>query len=246
MLVLGTSVSVAAQDTLNVVPIINDTATQTVVQDVEVFSPLREQSEPQFGSLSPLQQIPEPAPTTLPAPATQPQAPQTSSNLYHTPISSLPSIANLVEQVSPSVLNIIVTTADGETTSEGQGSGFIISQQKEVVTNYHVIDGGTNIEIEFNDGRKYPASIIGTDEETDLALLKIESRESFPHVKFHSGPKTRIGDWVVAIGNPFGIGQSTSLGVISAIGRSRVDSGSYVDYIQTDATINRGNSGLPL
>ena len=144
------------------------------------------------------------------------------------------------------MVNIVVTTDDGETTSEGQGSGFIISSNKEVVTNYHVIDGGTNIEIEFNDGQKFPASIIGTDEETDLALLKIESPKDFPHVDFHQGTKTRIGDWVVAIGNPFGIGQSTSLGVISAIGRSRVDSGSYVDYIQTDATINRGNSGGPL
>jgi len=242
VLILGVSISAIAQDTDRVLPTINDTSPQASVPQVEIFTPLREQSEPQTSTIPSLPQISEP----LPAPIIPQQAPQISPNLYHAPITSLPSIANLVDQVSPSVLNIIVTTADGETTSEGQGSGFIISSQKEVVTNYHVIDGGTNIEIEFNDGRKYPASIIGTDEETDLALLKIESRESFPHVNFHSGAKTRIGDWVVAIGNPFGIGQSTSLGVISAIGRSRVDSGSYVDYIQTDATINRGNSGGPL
>ncbi|RKQ70921.1 serine protease Do [Litorimonas taeanensis] len=168
------------------------------------------------------------------------------SNLMDMPVSALPSIADLVERVSPSVVNIVVTTETGETTSEGQGSGFVISNKNEVVTNYHVIDGGTNIEIEFNDGRRYPARILGTDEETDLALLQIKTLEVIPHVSFQAQNDLRIGDWVVAIGNPFGIGQSTSLGVISAIGRERVESGSYVDYIQTDATINRGNSGGPL
>ncbi len=167
-------------------------------------------------------------------------------NMMDMPVSALPSIADLVDEVSPSVVNIIVTTATGETTSEGQGSGFVISNLNEVVTNYHVIDGGTNIDIEFNDGRRYPARVLGTDEETDLALLQIKTRERIPFVSFQKNDDLRIGDWVVAIGNPFGIGQSTSLGVISAIGRERVESGSYVDYIQTDATINRGNSGGPL
>ncbi|MEL6687132.1 MAG: trypsin-like peptidase domain-containing protein [Pseudomonadota bacterium] len=167
-------------------------------------------------------------------------------NLLDAPVSSLPSIADLVARVSQSTVNIIVTTENGEMLSEGQGSGFVISPQREVVTNYHVIEGGQVIEIEFNDGRRYPAKIIGTDEETDLALLTFDTPETIPSVNFHSGTPARIGDWVVAIGNPFGIGQSTSLGVISAIGRARVDSGSFVDYIQTDATINRGNSGGPL
>ncbi len=179
------------------------------------------------------------------APKANPQV-RPSMNMMDMPINALPSIANLVERVSPSVVNIIVTTETGETTSEGQGSGFIISDDLEVVTNYHVIEGGTNIDIEFNDGRSYPARILGTDEETDLALLEIQTDEKIPHVNFHQEEDLRIGDWVVAIGNPFGIGQSTSLGVISAIGREKVDSGSYVDYIQTDATINRGNSGGPL
>ncbi|MEM7729380.1 MAG: trypsin-like peptidase domain-containing protein [Pseudomonadota bacterium] len=167
-------------------------------------------------------------------------------NIFQTPIAGLPSIADLVERVSQSTVNIIVTTANGEMLSEGQGSGFVISPQREVVTNYHVIEGGETIEIEFNDGRRYPARTLGTDEETDLALLTFDTEETIPYVAFHSGAPSRIGDWVVAIGNPFGIGQSTSLGVISAIGRKRVDSGSFVDYIQTDATINRGNSGGPL
>lgn len=167
-------------------------------------------------------------------------------NIMDMPISNLPSIADLVERVSQSTVNIIVTTETGETLSEGQGSGFVISPNREVVTNYHVIEGGSVIEIEFNDGRRYPAQVLGTDEETDLALLTFDSAEAVPYVEFQGNRETRIGDWVVAIGNPFGIGQSTSLGVISAIGRKRVDSGSYVDYIQTDATINRGNSGGPL
>ena len=185
-----------------------------------------------------------PLPEAAPAPAPVLSAPP--ANLMDAPITALPSIADLVERVSASTVNIIVTTETGETLSEGQGSGFVISPRREVVTNYHVIDGGSVIEIEFNDGRRFPAEIIGTDEETDIALLTFATNEPIPHVSFQQEAKTRIGDWVVAIGNPFGIGQSTSLGVVSAIGRKRVDSGSYVDYIQTDATINRGNSGGPL
>ncbi|MEP3654660.1 MAG: trypsin-like peptidase domain-containing protein [Litorimonas sp.] len=198
----------------------------------------------------PEEKISDPAAGTAEQPAMtvglgNPQ-PKRGMNILEMPINALPSIADLVDRVSPSVVNIVVTTESGETTSEGQGSGFIISEDLEVVTNYHVIEGGTNIDIEFNDGRSYPAKILGTDEETDLALLQIQTDEKIPHVNFHQPKDLRIGDWVVAIGNPFGIGQSTSLGVISAIGREKVDSGSYVDYIQTDATINRGNSGGPL
>jgi len=252
---IAAAVNTSAIAQTTVIPAINDVpAAQQSAPEIEIYQPLRPQSEAALPHAPEMEVTPLPqstVPRTLPAPLMTMPIPQGATrsaptNLYQAPISSLPSIADLVDRVSPSVVNIIVTTDSGETTSEGQGSGFIISPQKEVVTNYHVIDGGTNIEIEFNNGEKFPASIIGTDEETDLALLRLESNKPFPHVKFHSGPKTRIGDWVVAIGNPFGIGQSTSLGVISAIGRSRVDSGSYVDYIQTDATINRGNSGGPL
>lgn len=156
------------------------------------------------------------------------------------------SLADLVDQVSPAVVNIIVKSETAESVTEGQGSGFIIDPKGELVTNYHVIEGGTTIEVEFNNGERYPAKIVGTDPETDLAVLKIQSDRMFPTVSFHRGAELRIGDWVVAIGNPFGIGQSTSFGIISAIGRERVESGAYVDYIQTDATINTGNSGGPL
>jgi len=158
----------------------------------------------------------------------------------------LPSIADLVASVSPAVVNVIARQDDGQTTSEGQGSGFIISPSGEVATNHHVIEGATNISIAFANGKEYPVTVVGMDEETDLAVLKIQANHTFPYVQWHSGKDVRIGEWVVAIGNPFGIGQSTSLGVISAIGRERVDSGAFVDYIQTDATINRGNSGGPL
>ncbi len=162
------------------------------------------------------------------------------------------SLADLIEHVSPAVVNIKVITggyAAGrphEDATEGEGSGFIVTADGKLVTNYHVIEGGDQITVNFADGKEYPAKIIGTDRETDLAVLQIEAKRRFDYVKFHQGDPVRIGDWVLAIGNPFGIGQSSSVGIISAIGRERVDSGSYVDYIQTDATVNRGNSGGPL
>ena len=156
------------------------------------------------------------------------------------------SLADLVDKVSPAVVNIIVKSETADSVTEGQGSGFVIDPKGELVTNYHVIEGGTTIEVEFNDGERFPAEIVGTDPETDLAVLKIMSDRMFPTVSFYQGNDLRIGNWVVAIGNPFGIGQSTSFGIISAIGRERVESGAYVDYIQTDATINTGNSGGPL
>lgn len=95
----------------------------------------------------------------------------------------LPSIADLVASVSPAVVNVIARTDDGQTTSEGQGSGFIISPVGEVVTNFHVIEGATNISIAFGDGTEYPVSVMGMDEETDLAVLKIQANHAFPYVK---------------------------------------------------------------
>lgn len=162
------------------------------------------------------------------------------------------SLADLIEHVSPAVVNIKVITggeAAGTPTQDttlGQGSGFIVTPDGKVVTNYHVIEGSDKITVDFANGEEYEAKIIGTDEETDLAVLQISAKRKFDYVEFHHGKAVRIGDWALAIGNPFGIGQSSSIGIISAIGRERVESGSYVDYIQTDATVNRGNSGGPL
>jgi len=162
------------------------------------------------------------------------------------------SLADLIDHVSPAVVNIRVVTggyaADRprEDATEGQGSGFIVTSDGKLVTNYHVIKDGDKITIDFANGTEFPAKVIGTDRETDLAVLQIQSDRVFEYVRFHQGPDSRIGDWVLAIGNPFGIGQSSSVGIISAISRERVESGSFVDYLQTDATVNRGNSGGPL
>lgn len=159
----------------------------------------------------------------------------------------LPStLADLIEHVSPAVVNIRVETSDGTTTKLGQGSGFIVTPDGKLITNFHVIESGTKYTVEFSTGERHLAKIVGTDKETDMAVLQIQSKKKFKYVEFHRGKPVRIGDWALAIGNPFGIGQSSSVGIVSAIGRERVESGSFIDYIQTDATVNRGNSGGPL
>ncbi len=124
------------------------------------------------------------------------------------------------------------------------GSGFIISADGFVVTNNHVIENADQIEIEFFDGRLLEAKVVGTDPKTDVALLKVESKEPLDFATFGNSNKAKVGDWVLAIGNPLGQGFSVSAGIVSARGRAL--SGSYDDFIQTDAAINRGNSGGPL
>ncbi|ETD79989.1 Do family serine endopeptidase [Rhodobacter capsulatus] len=134
--------------------------------------------------------------------------------------------------------------------ADALGSGFVISADGYIVTNNHVIkgeDGNTvadEISIEFANGKKLDAKIVGTDPKTDIALLKVESKEPLPFVSFGDSDTMREGDWVMAMGNPLGQGFSTSVGIVSA--RNRELSGTYDDYIQTDAAINRGNSGGPL
>ena len=182
------------------------------------------------------------------------------------------SFADLVESLSPSVVNITTTTnIQGRESEnlivprgsplerffnqpEGQnrpnrrgtalGSGFIISDEGIVVTNNHVIENADEIKIEMLNGSVLNAEVIGTDPKTDIAILKIETDEKLPFVEFGNSDSLRVGDWVVAIGNPFGQGFSVSAGIVSARGREL--SGRYDDYIQTDAAINRGNSGGPL
>ena len=125
------------------------------------------------------------------------------------------------------------------------GSGFIIDSKGIVITNNHVIKGAEDIVVRVNGNKEYKAKVIGTDPLSDVAVLQIESQEKFIAVKFGNSDKARIGDWVIAIGNPFGLGGTVTSGIISArnrdIGLSR-----YEDYIQTDASINVGNSGGPL
>ncbi|WEF23315.1 Do family serine endopeptidase [Paracoccus sp. S3-43] len=128
--------------------------------------------------------------------------------------------------------------------SNALGSGFVISADGFIVTNNHVIEGADEIEIEFYSGETLPAKVIGTDPNTDVALLKVESGDPLPFVEFGNSDDARVGDWVLALGNPLGQGFSASSGIVSA--RNRELSGTYDDYLQTDAAINRGNSGGPL
>ncbi|MGL4235587.1 Do family serine endopeptidase [Tabrizicola sp.] len=184
------------------------------------------------------------------------------------------SFAELAEQISPSVVNIttsamIAGPADGmpmvpegspfedffedfggpggpggPQRSEALGSGFVISEDGFIVTNNHVIEGADEIEVEFFSGERLKAKLVGTDPKTDIALLKVESDKPLPFVSFGNSDLMRVGDWVMAMGNPLGQGFSVSAGIVSARGREL--SGSYDDYLQTDAAINRGNSGGPL
>jgi serine protease Do len=127
----------------------------------------------------------------------------------------------------------------------GLGSGFIIDADGFIVTNHHVIEGAEEITVTLNDGNEYSATVVGDDAKTDLALLKIEANRPLPYITFGNSDKARVGDWVIAVGNPFGFGGTFTAGIISARGRD-IQSGPYDDFIQVDASINRGNSGGPL
>ena len=125
------------------------------------------------------------------------------------------------------------------------GSGFVIDPAGFIVTNNHVITGADEITVTFTDGSTLPATVVGIDEQTDIALLKVEPRQPLAHVGFGNSDTALVGDWVIAIGNPFGLGGSVTAGIISARNRD-IEAGPYDDFIQTDAPINRGNSGGPL
>jgi serine protease Do len=124
------------------------------------------------------------------------------------------------------------------------GSGFIIDPKGYVVTNNHVVANGEKVTVVFQDNSKHPAKVIGRDSKTDLALLKIDAKEPLPYVSWGDSNAAQVGDWVLAVGNPFGLGGTVSTGVISARGRD-IHSGPYDDFLQIDASINRGNSGGP-
>ncbi len=161
------------------------------------------------------------------------------------------SFADLAEKTIPSVVNIstIQNNDDGffEETDKMQtlGSGFIISEDGYIVTNNHVIDKAESINVIVGKDKKYTASLVGKDEKTDIALIKIVPEEKLVPAVFGDSDSIRVGDWVLAIGNPFGLGGSVTAGIISAKSRD-IDSGSYDDFIQTDASINQGNSGGPM
>ncbi|AWJ84858.1 serine protease [Azospirillum sp. TSH58] len=140
----------------------------------------------------------------------------------------------------------------GDDQSEGQprgkvgslGSGFIIDAAGYVVTNNHVIDGADEIKVTLQDGTELPATLVGRDAKTDIALLKVKSDKALPALEWGDSDAARVGDWIMAVGNPFGLGGTVTNGIISARGRD-IHSGPYDDYLQLDAAINRGNSGGP-
>lgn len=185
------------------------------------------------------------------------------------------SFADLAEQVSPAVVMITTTAVVAAPTDGGPivpkgspfeeffkdfapegpgqqepqreqalGSGFVISADGYIVTNNHVIEGADQIEVQTFDGMRLSAKLVGTDTKTDIALLKVDSKDPLPFVPFGDSDTMRVGDWVMAVGNPLGQGFSVSAGIVSARGREL--QGSYDDFIQTDAAINKGNSGGPL
>ena len=125
----------------------------------------------------------------------------------------------------------------------GQGSGFFISADGYAVTNNHVVDKAETVDVTTDDGKTYSAKVIGVDQRTDVALIKVEGRSDFPFVHFGEGAP-RIGDWVLAVGNPFGLGGTVTAGIVSARGRD-IGAGPYDDFIQIDAPVNKGNSGGP-
>lgn len=127
----------------------------------------------------------------------------------------------------------------------GLGSGFLISADGEIVTNNHVVEGATSMKVKLQDGREFTAKVVGTDPMTDIALIKLEDASGLPTATFGSSDNLRVGDAVVAVGNPFGLGGTVTSGIVSAVGRN-INSGPYDNYIQTDAAINKGNSGGPL
>jgi serine protease Do len=131
----------------------------------------------------------------------------------------------------------------GRNFSMGQGSGFFISADGYAVTNNHVVDKAESVEVTTDEGKTYTAKVIGTDSKTDIALIKVEGRSDFPYVPL-AEKQPRIGDWVLAVGNPFGLGGTVTAGIVSARGRD-IGAGPYDDFIQIDAPVNKGNSGGP-
>jgi serine protease Do len=198
---------------------------------------------------------------------------------------ALPSLAPLVERVTPAVVNISVelkeqaaVQGEGNTGDEGAspfgpggtpfdqflkrffeqpfqfhnpaekvmalGSGFIIDPSGHIVTNNHVVANADKVTVLFQDGSRHNAKVIGRDQKTDIALLKIDTDQKLPYVNWGNSDDAKVGDWVVAVGNPFGLGGSVTAGIISALGRN-INEGPYDDFLQIDAPINRGNSGGP-
>ncbi len=179
---------------------------------------------------------------------------------------ALPDFATLAERISPSV--VYISTVSDESRrgmsrrggsdpfehffqrppSRGLGSGFVLDEDGYIITNHHVVEDATKVVVRFNDEAEYEAEVVGTDAKTDIAVIKIDGAEGLVPVALGDSDQLRVGEWVLAIGNPFGLEYTVTAGIVSAKGRhiNRPGRNAYDDFIQTDAAINPGNSGGPL
>ncbi|MDE2006791.1 MAG: DegQ family serine endoprotease [Rhodospirillales bacterium] len=212
-----------------------------------------------------------PMAAAAPAPATAPATGALNSTPQAAMPERLPSFTHLVAEVKPavvSVTNYLKQRQPGPMPGapqlpfpfnqfpfnqmvphpqavEARGSGFIIDQDGLIVTNNHVVKDADRITVTFDDGKTVPAKVIGTDPRTDIALLKVEAGHPLPYLQLGDSDKAQPGEWVIAIGNPFGLSETVTAGIISALGRN-IGAGPYDKFIQVDAPINEGNSGGPL
>ncbi len=189
--------------------------------------------------------------------------------------SALPDFASLAKKLGPAVVNISTTQARrtaeqapgsfenddpfsqfmerffggaiprGPQRQSGLGSGFVIDRDGTILTNYHVVDGAQKIVVKLSDGRSFDAKVLGKDQKTDIAIIKINAGQELPAAPLGDSDRLEVGEWVMAIGNPFGLDHTVTSGIVSAKGR-HIGAGPYEDFIQTDASINPGNSGGPL
>ncbi len=197
-------------------------------------------------------------------------APDAINNPSATPITpaapaqTLPDFTGLVSRVSPAVVTITTKLEAQQASDQGpqnpfggmmrpqhpraieaRGSGFLIDANGTIVTNNHVVNDAKSVEVQLADGSQYPAKIIGRDERTDLAVLRIDAGHKLSYIELGDSAQVKPGEWVIAVGNPFGLGGTVTAGIVSALGRD-IGSGPYDDFIQIDAPINQGNSGGPL
>jgi serine protease Do len=181
--------------------------------------------------------------SSIAAPTPQAAAPATAAAQLR------PDFSQLAEQAGPAVVNISVTAkakaaALDPNARHGVGSGFIVSPDGYVLTNAHVVDGASTVQVKLTDRREFTAKVVGTDPKSDIALLKVDARD-LPAVKIGNAKNVKVGQWVVAMGSPFGFENSVTAGIVSAKSRSLPGDG-YVPFIQTDVAVNPGNSGGPL
>jgi serine protease Do len=164
-------------------------------------------------------------------------------------------ITELAERVKPAVVNVLPVQGVGRSkessrerppNTPGSGSGVIIDPEGHIVTNNHVVGDASEVEVRLSDKTKFVAQVVGKDPDTDLAVLKVSSERPLPYVGFGDSSLVKVGQWVMAVGNPFGLDRTVTLGVVSGIGRENMNLSRYENFIQTDASINPGNSGGPL